>query len=187
MGKLAFFATGNVHKFNEARVLLSEFKVSVAMLKVKTLEIQDSNIENIAVASVLDAVRRSRLPMFVEDAGLFIKALKGFPGPYSSFVFQTIGTKGILKLLKGISRQDAYFHSVVAFCKPNMKPVVFHGKVEGKIINKERGEGGFGFDPIFAPLKGDGRTFAEMLVEDKNRFSHRAQAVRRFGEWYKDQ
>lgn len=187
IGKVTFFATSNIHKFNEARTLFSEFNVSVAMLKVKALEIQDINIENIAVASVLDAVKKSGLPMFVEDAGFFVKALAGFPGPYSSFVFQTISTKGILKLMKDVDERDAYFHSVVAFCKPKKKPVVFHGKVMGEIVYEEKGKGGFGFDPIFTPLKGNCRTFAEMPVEEKNRFSHRAEALRKFVKWYTSQ
>jgi len=184
VGRVAFFATGNVHKFNEARHVLSEFRITAAMLKVKMVEIQDNSIENIAVASALDAVKKCRLPIIVEDAGLFIKALNNFPGPYSSYVFWTIGTSGILKLMEGIDDRDAYFHSVVAFCKPREKPITFHGKVEGKIVQEERGNGGFGFDPIFAPLKSDGKTFAEMKTEEKNRFSHRAEALRKFAKWY---
>jgi XTP/dITP diphosphohydrolase len=184
IGKMAFFATGNVHKFCEARLLLSEFKIAAAMLRVKPVEIQDSSIENIAVASALDVVRKCHLPIIVEDAGLFIRALNNFPGPYSSYVFQTIGTSGILKLMNDIDNRNAYFHSVVAFCKPREKPVTFHGKVEGKIVQEERDGSGFGFDPIIAPLKGDGRTFAEMAIEEKNRFSHRAEAFRKFAKWY---
>jgi len=187
IGKVAFFATSNIHKFNEARLLLSEFGIAVAMLKVKMVEIQDNSIENIAVASAFDAVKKCRLPIIVEDAGLFIRALNNFPGPYSSYVFQVIGTNGILRLMKDIDERDAYFHSVVVFCKPREKPIMFHGKVEGKIVQEERGGSGFGFDPIFAPLKGDGRTFAEMEIEEKNRFSHRAEAFRLFAEWYVSQ
>jgi len=184
IGRLAFFVTSNIHKFHEAHLLLSEFKIAATMLRVKTVEIQDDNIENIAVASSLDAVKKCHLPIIVEDAGLFIKALNNFPGPYSSYVFQTIGTNGVLKLMKDIDDIDAYFHSVVAFCKPNRKPITFHGKVRGKIVKEERGKAGFGFDPIFAPLKGDGKTFAEMKTEEKNKYSHRAGALRKFAEWY---
>jgi XTP/dITP diphosphohydrolase len=184
IGKVVFLATSNIHKFNEARLSLSEFKIATAMLKVKTFEIQDNSIENIAVASALDAVKKCHLPLIVEDAGLFIKALNNFPGPYSSYVFQTIGTSGILKLMKDIDDRYAYFHSVVAFCKPKEKPVTFYGKVKGKIVQEERGGSGFGFDPIFAPLKGDGKTFAEMGTEEKNKYSHRAEALRKFAKWY---
>jgi XTP/dITP diphosphohydrolase len=184
IGKVVFLATSNIHKFNEARLSLSEFKIATAMLKVKTFEIQDNSVGNIAVASALDAVKKCHLPLIVEDAGLFIKALNNFPGPYSSYVFQTIGTSGILKLMKNIDERRAYFHSVVAFCKPKEKPVTFMGKVEGNIVREERGGSDFGFDPIFKPLKGDGKTFAEMEIGEKNRYSHRAEALRKFAKWY---
>jgi len=183
-GRVAFFVTGNIHKFNEARHVLAKYKVATALLKAKASEIQDDNIENIAKASVRDAVERCGLPIFVEDAGLFIDALNGFPGPYSSYIYRTIGTKGILKLMKEVKKRDAYFHSVVAFCSPKESPKCFHGKVKGKISQEEWGNCGFGFDPIFKPSDSPNRTFAEMTTEEKNKFSHRAQALRKFAEWY---
>jgi len=183
-GRVAFFATGNIHKFNEACYVLAEYKVATALLRVKASEIQNDNIENVAKASVMDTVERCRLPIFVEDAGLFIDKLNGFPGPYSSYVYRTVGTKGILKLMKEVKKRDAYFHSVVAFCDPKESPKCFHGKVKGKISQEEQGNSGFGFDPIFKPADSCNKTFAEMTMEEKNKFSHRAQALTKFAEWY---
>jgi XTP/dITP diphosphohydrolase len=183
-GKVAYFVTSNIHKFQEARRVLSEYKIATAKLKVEAVEIQDDNIENIAKASVLDAVKNCGLPVFVEDAGLFIEALNGFPGPYSRYVYDTVGVNGILKLMKNIEDRGAYFMSVIAFGSPEEQPVCFVGRVEGKISLRKRGTAGFGYDPIFKPLKGDGRTFAEMTTAQKNRFSHRAGALREFAEWY---
>ncbi|RLI41478.1 non-canonical purine NTP pyrophosphatase, RdgB/HAM1 family [Candidatus Bathyarchaeota archaeon] len=184
MGKVAFFVTSNLHKFNEARLILAEHKVATALLRVKTVEVQDDSIENIAKASALDAVKKCRLPIIVEDAGLFVEALNGFPGPYSSYVYRTIGIKGILKLMENVEKRDAYFQSVVAFCSPEEPPRCFHGKVKGKISLEERGSSGFGFDPIFEPLASRNKTFAEMAMIEKNKYSHRAQALRKFVEWY---
>jgi XTP/dITP diphosphohydrolase len=184
-GKIAFFVTTNLHKFNEARKVLGKHGIATALLKIKVAEIQDSNLEKIAKASVREAVKKSRLPVLVEDAGLFIEALKGFPGPYSSYVYQTIGTRGILTLMKEINKRDAHFHSVVAFHSPEQDtPKCFHGKVEGKITSRERGKRGFGFDPIFEPKDCPGKTFAEMTTSEKNKLSHRAQALKKFAEWY---
>ena len=67
--------------------------------KVDAVEIQDDNIEKIAIANAVDAYRKCGLPIVVEDAGLFIESLKGFPGPYSSYVYSTIGNHGVLSLL----------------------------------------------------------------------------------------
>jgi XTP/dITP diphosphohydrolase len=183
-GKVAYFVTSNVHKFQEARHVLSEYKIATAKLKVGAIEIQDDSLKNIAKFSALDAVKNCGLPIFVEDAGLFVEALHDFPGPYSRYVYDTVGVDGILKLMKNIENRDAHFQSVIAFTSPEEQPVCFVGKVEGKISLQERGTSGFGYDPIFIPLEGDGRTFAEMTTAEKNEYSHRAEALRKFAEWY---
>jgi XTP/dITP diphosphohydrolase len=183
-GKVALFVTSNLHKFQEAHRVLSKYKIATAKLRVDAIEIQDDSLENIAKTSALDAVKNCGLPIFVEDAGLFVEALNGFPGPYSSYVYRTVGTKGILKLMKNKKNRTAYFQSVIAFSSPKEQPTCFIGEVMGRISLQERGTEGFGYDPIFEPSKGDGRTFAEMTTAEKNQFSHRAEALSKFAEWY---
>jgi len=186
-GRIAFFVTGNVQKYHEARAVLSEFNISTAMLNLETTEIQADDVITIAKSSALEATKKSNIPVFVEDAGLFIKALNGFPGPYSSYVYRTIGTQGILKLMKKVKTRDAFFHSSVAFCDLGTSNLLkcFSGKAEGKIALKERGTSGFGFDPIFEPSNDPTRTFAEMTQHEKNDCSHRAESLRKFAAWYK--
>ena len=184
-GKLIFFATGNIGKFNEARRILAEYNISVAMIRAKTLEIQADDPEDIAKASVLSIAREVNLPVIVEDAGLFINILNGFPGPYSSYVYRTIGINGVLKLMEGIKNRSAYFKSVVAFCNPTGELKCFQGIVHGRIAEEARGSRGFGFDPIFEPDDEPVKTFGEMSIEEKNKFSHRAKALRGFAEWYR--
>ena len=186
-GRIAFFVTGNVHKFHEARTVLSEFNISVAMLNMKTTEIQTDNIDLIAKTSAFEAAQKSNMPIFVEDAGLFINSLKGFPGPYSSYAYRTIGTQGILRLLEKVKKRDAYFYSSVVFCDSGKPTSVKHfsGKVDGKIALRKRGTRGFGFDPIFKPSTETSRTFAQMTQQEKNKHSHRAKALRKFGTWYR--
>ena len=183
-GRLAFFVTNNIHKFHEARRVFSEHKLATAMLKMRALEIQDDDLEKIAKVSVQDAVEKCGLPVIVEDAGLFIEALNGFPGPYSSYSYRTIGNKGVLRLMETFDNRDAYFQSVVAFSSPRETPICFRGKAYGKISLEERGRFGFGFDPIFKPSDGGHRTFAEMTITEKNKRSHRAEALRKFVKWY---
>ncbi|MCX8171934.1 MAG: non-canonical purine NTP pyrophosphatase, partial [Candidatus Bathyarchaeota archaeon] len=130
-GRLIFFVTGNIHKFNEAKEILAEYGISVAMLKIKTLEIQDDDIENIAKTSALNAVREVNLPLIVEDAGLFIEALKGFPGPFSSYIYRTIGLNGIIKLMDGVEDRRAHFKSAVAFCDQIGEQKCFLGVCNG--------------------------------------------------------
>jgi XTP/dITP diphosphohydrolase len=182
--KVAYFVTSNIHKFQEARKILSEYGLAVAKLKVEAVEIQDNSLENIAKYSVNDAVKRCGLPIFVEDSGIFVDALNGFPGPYSRYIHDTVGIGSIIKLMENNENRAAHFRSVVAFASPKTQPTCFVGRVDGKISLRKRGTGGFGYDPIFVPLEGDGRTFGEMTMTEKNRFSHRARALRKFGEWY---
>jgi XTP/dITP diphosphohydrolase len=125
---------------------------------------------------VSDIQKRFHKAFIIEDAGLFIESLQGFPGVYSKYVFVTIGLAGILKLLKGEQNRGAVFQSVYAYCEPERKPVIVKGVCPGSISHKQRGTYGFGFDPIFIP-KNEQKTFGEMTLEEKNRFSHRANAL----------
>jgi XTP/dITP diphosphohydrolase len=187
-GRLVFFATGNIHKFHEARNILTRLDIAVGMLKMKDTEIQSDSLAEIAQTSARDVFKRSSLPVIVEDAGLFVDALKGFPGPYAAYVYKTVGNKGLLKLMEGAENRKARFWSAIAYCDSSSRaPVVFEGEAEGEITVAERvgnGKSGFGFDPVFKP-DGSAKTFAEMTLEEKNCFSHRAKAVRKFAEWYK--
>jgi XTP/dITP diphosphohydrolase len=187
-GKVVFFATGNVNKFNEARRILGEYGVAVGMLKLKGDEIQSESLQEIAEKSVRYAYSQSSLPIFVEDAGLFIDALSGFPGPYAAYVYKTIHNSGIVKLMEGIEDRTATFRSVISYYDGETEaPVSFIGESRGEITIKERraqGKAGFGFDPIFQP-SGTSRTFAEMTIQEKNGYSHRADAIRKFAQWYK--
>ncbi len=183
-GKVVFFVTTNYHKFNEARYTLAKFNIATAMLKIKVSEIQDNNIENIAKTSALIAMQKSHLPIIVEDAGLFIESLNGFPGPYSKYVYDTIGIEGILTLLMNKENRKCYFKSAVVFSNPKGEVKCFLGTVEGTITDKIRGTNGFGFDPIFEPKDKPGKTFGEITIKEKNRISHRSKALKKFAEWY---
>jgi XTP/dITP diphosphohydrolase len=187
-GRFIFFATNNINKFNEARRVLAEYRISVGMLRVKGLEIQSENLEEIASASAEDAFRECNLPIIVEDAGVFIDALKGFPGPYAAYAYKTIGNEGVLQIMKNVKERKARFESAIAYCSADFRlPILFKGEVIGEIAlseHKNDVDGGFGFDPIFRPLNSR-KTFAEMSIAEKNNYSHRAMALRGFAEWYK--
>jgi XTP/dITP diphosphohydrolase len=184
--KVIFFATNNFHKFNEARRVLAQHKIAVGMLRVKALEIQSDSLSDIAQSSAVDAFGRCRLPLIVEDAGLFVNALNGFPGPYAAYVYKTVGNAGLLKLLEGVDDRNATFRSAIVYYDGHGEPVCFEGEAAGEITREERvgnGKSGFGFDPIFQPVASS-KTFAEMTIGEKNGFSHRADAVCKFAEWY---
>ncbi len=171
------FLSGNRHKYEEIKPVAAEYGFHVEILPGYKLEIQSDNLAEITVYSALHAYSILMKPVLVEDAGLFITALNGFPGPYSSFVYKTLGVNGILKLMQSITDRRAYFESAVTVIYP---PCIITetARVHGVITYEPRGDKGFGFDPIFIP-NGDERTFAEMSIEEKNKYSHRAKSIRK--------
>ncbi|MCD6530333.1 XTP/dITP diphosphatase [Candidatus Bathyarchaeota archaeon] len=183
-GKAVYFVSSNVNKFYEAREVLNEFGLSIVLLRLKKLEVQSDSVEEVARKSAETAAKELGLNVVTEDAGLFIEALNGFPGPYSSYVHRTLGNEGILKLMKDVDERGAEFKAAVAFAEPDGDVKVFVGVVKGEIAHRMAGGREFGFDPIFIPAGFGGRTFAELSVSEKNRVSHRGIAFRRFAEWY---
>ncbi len=172
------FASSNRNKFNEAKNILSNYKINLGFFKSSLTEIQAKSIKQIAALKVDDAYRQCHKPVIVEDAGLFIKSLKGFPGPFSSYVFKTIGNSGILRLVG--SDRNAYFQSVVAYCDNTYGVMLFDAKVEGIISKISKGKG-WGYDPIFIP-KGETKSFA--MITNKNEISHRYKALKKFSNWF---
>lgn len=177
------FVTSNRHKFEEAKGLAEEYGVKIKQDNVPYVEIQADDLGDIVKPGAQQACRMAGEPCFVEDAGLFIDSLGGFPGPYSSYVFETLGNKGILKLMDGVDNRRAEFRSAIGFCG-NSELKVFRGKIRGTISEEEKGSGGFGYDPIFIPDMEAGGTFAQMSTEMKNSFSHRASSIEKFVKWY---
>jgi XTP/dITP diphosphohydrolase len=178
-----YFATANKGKYEEAAEVARGFGIRLKQLRFNKLEIQSDNLEEIASYAARHAANVTRRPVVAEDAGLFINALQGFPGPYSAYVYQTIGYEGILRLMNRTKTRSAHFQAVAAFCTPGNTPTCFSGVVNGVINLKARGSQGFGFDPIFMPLHHT-QTFAELTLNEKNRFSHRAKAFEKFFKWF---
>jgi len=184
--KTVLFITGNIHKFEEVRSILNPIGITVGMLRMKGKEIQSDHNSEIAENSAIEAFNRCHLPLIVEDAGLFIDAFKGFPGPYSAYVYKTIQNEGILKLMENTPNRKAIFYSTIAYYSQKTGIQLFEGKTEGKITLTEckgNNNSGFGFDPIFQPVQSV-KTFAEMTLKEKNSISHRAKAVNKFAQWY---
>ena len=175
-----YFITHNKSKFLEAEEIGKEYSVSIKWFDFEYEEIQDSMLETIALMSnrrvLQEKPELKNKNFFVEDAGLFIDVLNGFPGPYSSYVFKTIGNEGILKLMEREENRRAHFKSVIAYHSRN-ETKIHIGKTEGKISYEIKGEKGFGFDPIFQPNEKE-ITFAEMSLETKNLYSHRQKSLR---------
>lgn len=183
-GRTMWMLTDNPNKFKEGRLTLSEFGYDLRLLRGEKLEIQAEDLEEIARYSLERISINDPRLIISEESGLFIERYGGFPGPYSSYTLRKIGLMGILKLMEGVEDRRAYYKSVIAL-KHGCDLRLFQGSVWGRISQEPRGKGGFGYDPIFIPDEGDGRTFGEMTIEEKNTISHRARAFRMLGAWLK--
>jgi XTP/dITP diphosphohydrolase len=178
-----YFASNNPHKAIEVKEILKSFGINVKQLKSKVREIQSDSIEDIAADSARFTAQATCRSVVVEDAGLFIETLGGFPGPYSSYVYSTIGCRGILKLMESSAERTATFRSAVSYCEAGGEPKVFTGETRGKISLAERRGREFGYDPIFIPDEIDDRAFSELSVEEKNKVSHRSRAFSKLANW----
>lgn len=171
------FVTSNGNKFQEVKELMEAQKIDIQWHQLRYEEIQADTTGEISRDSCAKLSLKLEGKFFLEDTGLYIDPLNGFPGPYSSYVQKTIGNKGILRLLHNNGR-DAAFLTVVSYW--NGKEVIqFSGELKGKISYTERGQSGFGYDPIFIPA-GYEKSLAEMTITEKNILSHRSIAVSKF-------
>ena len=174
------FASTNQNKFREVQSILAAHNISVDFAQISLVEIQSDSLEEIAKEKAKSAFLHVGRPVIVEDDGLYIDALKGFPGQYSSHAFKTLGNEGVLKLLAGSASRTASFRSLIAF-HDGERLSISEGRVGGK-ISERMAEGGWGYDPIFVPA-GTSLTFAEMK-DKKNEYSHRKKALDNFARWY---
>src|SRR3989441_3220331 len=172
---LIAFVTTNEGKFREVSAKLGEAHIKLVHEDRSYPEIQTDRLEKVVrfAATVLDDQIRG--DYFIDDSGLFIEEFGGFPGVYSSYVYKRLGCAGVLKLLHEARNRVARFETVFLLRTADNHEV-FHGECRGSIPERERGSGGFGFDPIFVP-DGATKTFAGMTVGEKNAASHRAKAV----------
>ena len=181
------FLTGNSGKLVEAQNLLSPLGWEIQSFQIdgkvpEIIEPQSDNLTTVALAKIAQGVEllatqgRFEESLLVEDSGLFIDALPEFPGVYSAHVLQSIGCEGILRLLD--ENRSAHFLTVAALWTGEAVEV-FVGRCDGTISIDVKGNGGFGYDPIFIPNECEnGLTFAEMSAEEKSTYSHRGRALR---------
>lgn len=177
--KTMYFITSNKGKVHEATEKLKKFDYNIVQKDCGYPEIQTDSLKEVARFGVNYLQKNDIDHSFIlEDAGIFIEALKGFPGVYSSYAYFTVELQGILKLLENVPiyKRSAQFRSVFAYGTPQGDCKLFAGICKGEITTRKRGKKGFGYDPIFKPYGFD-KTFAEMNTEEKNQVSHRAKSL----------
>ena len=187
-------ATRNPGKFREVAAVLAELGEAVRLRSLAEFpdvpEVPETGrtFEENAMRKARTVALATGLPVLADDSGLEVDALGGAPGVHSRRAAGEGATDPeriawLLHRLEGVppERRTARFHSVVALAVPAPDGTVqvdtFHGTVEGRILDTPRGTGGFGYDPVFLVVE-LGRSMAELSLEEKNRISHRARALR---------
>ena len=185
MKHIIVLATGNEGKVRELREVLKDFPIDLRGLKdfgpiPEAVEDGETFDEN-AYKKALHTARILGLPAIADDSGLVVEALKGAPGVYSA---RYAGEKAndadnIKKLLAEMKTRDdrkAAFQCVISLAVPSGPALTYEGRCEGEITREPKGEGGFGYDPVFFSPE-LGKTFAESIMAEKNSVSHRGRAM----------
>ena len=175
-------ASSSMNKYDEIRSIMEGHNIDLRIANIKGEEIQTFSVLKVAERAAETIAQNFQSPLIVEDTGLYVHSLYGFPASYASFVYGTLGPGGILKLLEGREDMTAEFHSAIVYAEGGKILKRFVGISEGKISKEIRGSQGFGFDPIFIP-EGSERTFAEMTRTEKNLISHRSKSSKILAEW----
>lgn len=193
--KTLVFASNNAHKLEEIRAILSG-KFEVKSLKDIGCEVDipetGATFRENALQKAQYVKEHFGLDCFADDSGLQVEALNGEPGVYSARYAEKnghtlVGNRDdvnmdvLLEKLAGVSNRNARFSTCVALIYEGQIHY-FEGVVRGTIISEKRGDGGFGYDPIFVP-EGYEKTFAELGNEVKNGMSHRARAVEKLAQF----
>ena len=184
-------ATNNSHKLKEIKEILKGYEI----LSLKDIDFNDEIVEDgnsfeenalIKARTVQNYLKNKNLDYLVmaDDSGICCDALNGEPGIYSArYAGEHDDKANRKKLIKELEGKDktAYFNCTIVLYYPNDSYKVFVGKTYGKIIEEEKGESGFGYDPIF--YSNDlNKTFAEATEEEKNSVSHRGRALEKMKE-----
>ena len=170
--------TSNAYKAREVEAFFGG-SLEVTHVDLDIPEHRSDDVGEIAKGKAQFAFDRLQVPVIVDDTGFSIDALKGFPGPYAAYVLHTIGNGGIMRLMATEENRSAHFTTAIAYADRKITRV-FSGTIHGRITRTPRGDNGFGYDPIF---EWEGRTLAELPLEEKSRISHRAKALALFRDW----
>ena len=169
----ATLVTGNPGKARELKRICG---IEIAHEPVDLPEIQGLDLLTVLRSKTREAYRQLGRPVIVDETGLELAALNGFPGPLIKWLLQSIGAEGLGRLGQSLHDDRITAHCAVMFFDGE-REVVGEGRTRGRLVFPPRGDDGFGWDPVFLP-DGDGLTYAEMSAERKDEIGHRGKAWR---------
>ncbi|XP_032682922.1 inosine triphosphate pyrophosphatase [Odontomachus brunneus] len=183
MSRSIVFVTGNAKKLEEFVAILGKnFPQQIISKKIDLPEYQ-GEIDDISRDKCRAAAEVVKGPVIIEDTCLCFNALKGLPGPYIKWFLEKLGPEGLYRMLNGWQDKSAEAVCTFAYCsgEADAKVHLFQGRTQGTIVSP-RGPRDFGWDPCFQPLNMD-KTYAELPKEEKNKISHRSQALEKLKDY----
>lgn len=175
--------TKNQYKIDAMKKALDKFGIGLEIENFYVPEIQADSCEEVAKFSVQYAANKCGKPVIKADAGLFIEALGGLPGIYTSPFQKKLGPAKVLKIMEGELNRKAQIVYALAYCEPNGEPIVFSGGSEGVISSELRGDEGMLIDYIFIP-NGGKKTIGELKKESPEKAAIAwGNAEKKFVEW----
>ena len=169
----ATLVTGNPNKLVEARRLCGH---QLAAAAVDLPEIQSLDLGEVLEAKADEAYRRLGRPVIVEETGLELAAMNGFPGPLVKWMLDAMGAEGVARTARALGDGAARAHCMLLY-HDGRRRLRAEGETPGGLVLPPRGDGGFGWDPVFQP-DGETRTYGEMSAAEKDRIGHRGRAWR---------
>ncbi len=165
--------SGNRGKIAEARRLTG---LDLEAVELDLPEIQSLDLLEVLAAKGEEAWRRLGRPLVVEEAGLGLAAMNGFPGPLVKWMLEAVGAEGLARTALALENTDATATCALLY-RDAHRTLVAEGKTAGTLLLPPRGPHGFGWDPVFLP-EGETRTFGELTGAEKDSVSHRGRAWR---------
>ncbi|GAA5997013.1 nucleoside triphosphate pyrophosphohydrolase HAM1 [Rhodotorula paludigena] len=197
--RTVLFVTGNANKLKEVRSILlasTQHAGGSDPATTPSFSVESQDLDLPEVQGTTQEVARAKVkaaadvvggPCITEDTALAFEALGGLPGPYIKYFLKAVGLDGLNNMLAGFSSKRATAICTFAYSAgPGSEPVLFEGRTEGKIV-PARGPTHFGWDPVFEPDEGEGRTYAEMDGTAKNAISHRYRALEKLRKFLLEQ
>lgn len=175
--------SGNKNKAREVERIL---EVPIETREVELDEIQELDLEKIALNKLMQAYEIVKSPVLIDDVSFEVNAWKGFPGPLIKWLLKSSGGDNatvMLKMLEGVNDRGASAKLAVGF-HDGKNPHVFIGEAKGKVATEIMGENGFGWDPVFIP-EGYNQTYAQLSPREKDKISHRGVALQKLHDFLK--
>jgi XTP/dITP diphosphohydrolase len=176
------YVTGNKTKFEVAAKVFANTEITLLQEKLDTPEIQSKSVQEVATYSAKWASKKLNKPVIVTDAGFYIQALNGFPGPFIKYVNEWFSAKDYINLMRDTNNRTVTIQDCLVYCHPNEEPIVFTGLYNGKLANEPSEKSGTSIEKVFIP-EGFDVPISDVLAEKMISYWSKGEIMNKFKEY----